>query len=176
MTIANLPLVQSEWIRQNGKMRFYLYLSETEKVCYLRGFYRLQIFANIFGPIEFPVQEFNAEQGDNWADKTFTMEEAWRVLFGTMAPWEVAELGCVFQYVHGRYTEPYNELQRTFRSMVEPLWTHLQRMPRFLQAAYNGTLLILCLERMRTNSHWLPWVRLLSTISFIRKTFWIAET
>lgn len=38
------------------------------------------------------------------------MEEAWRVLFGTMAPWEVAELGCLFQYICERYSSPYNEI------------------------------------------------------------------
>lgn len=44
--------------------------------------------------------------------ETFTMEEAWRVLFGTMAPWEVAELGCIFQYILQRYVEPCKEITR----------------------------------------------------------------
>lgn len=97
---------QTKWKTEILPLR----LSETEKVRWLRGFYRLQIFANIFGPIEFPVHEFNAEKRDGWDGKTFTMEEAWRVFFGTMAPWEVVELGCVFQYIQERYTEPYYEI------------------------------------------------------------------
>lgn len=87
-----------------------LCLSDTEKVRCLRGFYRLQIFANIFGPIEYPVHEFNVGKKDDWDRKMFSKEEAWRVLFGTMAPWEVAELGCVFQYIHERYSVPYYEI------------------------------------------------------------------
>ena len=87
-----------------------LRLSRTEKVRWLRGFYRLQIFANIFGPIELPVHECNAGKRDDWNGKAFTMEEAWRVFYGTMAPWEVTELGCVSQYIQERYTEPYNEI------------------------------------------------------------------
>ena len=51
---------------------------------------------------------------DDWVDKTFTVEEAWRVLFGTMAPWKVAELGCIFQYIYEKYTEPYNEVANNF--------------------------------------------------------------
>ena len=87
-----------------------LHLSETEKVRWFRGFYRLQIFANIFGPIEFLPYEFNGDKRDYWVDETFTIEQAWRVLFGTMAPWEVAEVGCVFRYLYEKYTGPYNEI------------------------------------------------------------------
>ena len=76
-----------------------LRLFETEKVRWFRGFYRLQIFANIFGPFELLIQGFNADKRDEWTNTTFTVEEAWCVFFGTMAPWEVAELGCVFQYI-----------------------------------------------------------------------------
>lgn len=76
-----------------------LRLFETEKVRWFRGFYRLQIFANIFGPFELLIQGFNADKRDEWNNTTFTVEEAWCVFFGTMAPWEVAELGCVFQYI-----------------------------------------------------------------------------
>lgn len=85
-----------------------LCLSDTEKLRCLRGFYRLQIFANIFAPVELPVHKTNSgRKEDSWDRKTFTMEEAWRVLFGTMAPWEVVELGCMSQYMYERYAEPY---------------------------------------------------------------------
>lgn len=105
--IAPCPKWMDETKWKNNILPLDLY--ETEKVRWLRGFYRLQIFAHIFGPVELPVHESNADKRDDWDNETFTMEEAWRVLFGTMAPWEVAELGCVFQYILQRYIEPYNE-------------------------------------------------------------------
>lgn len=39
-------------------------LYKTEKVRWLRGFYRLQIFAYIFGPTELPIHESNADKRD----------------------------------------------------------------------------------------------------------------
>ena len=111
-TFAPCPgwMNQTKWKTEILPLR----LSRTEKVRWLRGFYRLQIFANIFGPIELPVHECNAGKRDDWNGKTFTKEEAWSVFYGTMAPWEVVELGCIFQYFHGRYTEPYYEIANNF--------------------------------------------------------------
>ena len=56
------------------------------------------------------MHEPNADKRDGWDGKAFTMEEAWRIFFGTMAPWEVVEPGRVFQYIAERYAEPYNEI------------------------------------------------------------------
>ena len=36
--------------------------------------------------LELPIQGFNADKRDEWNNTTFTVEEAWCVFFGTMAP------------------------------------------------------------------------------------------
>ncbi|KAE8155127.1 hypothetical protein BDV25DRAFT_126066 [Aspergillus avenaceus] len=97
-----------------------LYLSRTEKVRFLRGFYLLQIYANIFGPVEFPAYESHSCLDNDWIDHTFTRVEAWRVLFGTMAPWEVAEFGCVWQYIYDKIKSPYIEIAEKFREYKSP--------------------------------------------------------
>lgn len=152
-----------------------LNLSKTEKVRWLRGFYRLQIHANIFGPMEFSVHECSAWKSDDWVDKMFTLEEAWRVFFGTMAPWEVAELGCVFQYLHERYIEPYNEIAKHFSQYGRVSMNSL-REDEQIPAGCSVMDADDQLKHLKTNPHWLPWARHFSTSSFIRKPSWIAET
>ncbi|KAE8152313.1 hypothetical protein BDV25DRAFT_170582 [Aspergillus avenaceus] len=87
-----------------------LSLSIIEKRRFMRGFYRLQIYANIFGHIEYPVHKDHDRIDNNWLDKTFTMEEAWRVLFSPMAPWEIAELGCVWRHIYDKIEPLYTEI------------------------------------------------------------------
>lgn len=88
-------------------------LSRVEKTRFFRGLYRLQIYGNIFGPLQrqpvYREEDYDDEYGE-WVDITFDLEEAWRVFFGTMTPWEFQELRCVWQYIYEQYNEPYAEV------------------------------------------------------------------
>lgn len=77
-------------------------LSHTEKHRLLRALCRLQIYANIFGQ---PECHWGEEWLPNdWASKEETdsskpaTEEAWRVFFGTIPPWEYHEMACVWAH------------------------------------------------------------------------------
>lgn len=94
-----------------------LQLSRTEKRRFIRAFYRLQIYANMFGNIEiFPGEKLpgreNRWNGDNWARTNFifTNVDFWRLVMSPMAPWEVEELGCFWQHCFNRLAKPYNEI------------------------------------------------------------------
>ncbi|KAF9889606.1 hypothetical protein FE257_007114 [Aspergillus nanangensis] len=89
-----------------------LKLSKIEKIRFLRALYRHQILANIFGPRDNPVNE-SPRWGElnTWLDeKIFAHEEAWGVFLGTLDPWEIGELGCVWEYLRDKYRAPYNEI------------------------------------------------------------------
>ncbi|PWY65693.1 hypothetical protein BO70DRAFT_346198 [Aspergillus heteromorphus CBS 117.55] len=92
-----------------------LSLSITEKRRFFRAFYRLQIYGNIFGAIERAVDSEWSLEDNSWHDgdnknKAFSPEEAWRLLFSTMAPWEVEEFGCFWKHCFNRYNQPYSEV------------------------------------------------------------------
>ncbi|KAE8356917.1 hypothetical protein BDV28DRAFT_125912 [Aspergillus coremiiformis] len=93
------------------------HLSKTEKIRFLRALYRWQIFANIFGPTERPVEKGQLQRCQDevmWEDEiisNFTEDERWHLFFGTMPPWEVAEIWCVWQYFHHSYQAPYIDLE-----------------------------------------------------------------
>ncbi|RAL12911.1 uncharacterized protein BO97DRAFT_450924 [Aspergillus homomorphus CBS 101889] len=98
-----------------------LKLSETETKRILRAFYRLQLYCNLFGALERSVQDKYSAFGNPWqfwrichpdlseAD-AFSDEEAWDVLFATIAPWELHELGCFWYMVYNRWEEPWSEI------------------------------------------------------------------
>ena len=94
-----------------------LQLSSTEKRRFLRAFYRLQIYGNIFGDIEIPLEGPRPERENEWwdsnwynTDSTFTNVEFWRLIMAPMAPWEVEELGCFWQHCFNRLAKPYTEV------------------------------------------------------------------
>ncbi|KAF7161744.1 hypothetical protein CNMCM5623_007231 [Aspergillus felis] len=96
-----------------------LTLSRTEQRRFLRAFYRMQIYGNIFGDIEISLGADDVEEENDWfADThgrtpTFTDEEAWRLFFGPMAPWEVEEFTCFWRHCHHRWAEPYLEISKS---------------------------------------------------------------
>lgn len=103
------------------------------------------------------------------------MEEAWRVLFGTMAPWEVTELGSVFQYILQRYIEPCNETTRYFSeygSLCMDSFPEDAQIPA-CPLVDAEDLVIRANENPATLAAMSP---TFSTSSFIRKHFWVAET
>ncbi|PYH95669.1 hypothetical protein BO71DRAFT_482710 [Aspergillus ellipticus CBS 707.79] len=67
-----------------------LSLSETEKRRFFRALYRLQTYGNIFGGIERVLDSDWSLEDNLWYEKdpTFCNEEAWRLFFGTMAPYQ----------------------------------------------------------------------------------------
>ncbi|GFF44548.1 hypothetical protein IFM58399_07318 [Aspergillus lentulus] len=96
-----------------------LTLSRMEQRRFLRAFYRMQIYGNIFGHIAIPLGADNVEEENDWfADDrgrtpTFTDEETWRLFFGPIAPWEVEEFSCFWQHCYNRWEEPYLEISKT---------------------------------------------------------------
>ncbi|OOF95319.1 hypothetical protein ASPCADRAFT_169826 [Aspergillus carbonarius ITEM 5010] len=76
--------------------------TDTEKRRFLRAFYRLQAYSNIFGSIERTVDSEPSLDENLWFEAqppTFTDEEAWRLFFGTMTPWETEEIACLWIHV-----------------------------------------------------------------------------
>jgi len=92
-------------------------LSKTEKRRFLRAFYRLQIYGNLFGPIEIPLNTEPPETENDWTYKRvwdpgppiFSEEEVWRFFFAT-TPWEVEELCCFWRHCYTRWAAPYFEI------------------------------------------------------------------
>ena len=94
-----------------------LQLSRTEKRRFIRAFYRLQMYANIFGNIEISLEEKSPKRENRWngynldrSNFTFTNVDFWRLVMSPMAPWEVEELGCFWQYCFKRLAKSYNEI------------------------------------------------------------------
>lgn len=93
-------------------------LSKTEKRRFLRAFYRLQIYGNLFGPIEIPLNTEPPETENDWTYKRtwdpdppiFSEEEVWCLFFATMAPWVVEELCCFWLHCYTRWAAPYFEI------------------------------------------------------------------
>lgn len=118
-----------------------LQLSRIEKRRFLRAFYRLQIYGNIFGDVEIPLdgqrpEKENAWFGSNWdqTNITFSDAEFWRLMMAPMAPWEVEELGCFWQHCFNRLAKPYHEIASSLldcetryqNSFINELPTHEQ--------------------------------------------------
>ncbi|KAL4871163.1 hypothetical protein BDV12DRAFT_164876, partial [Aspergillus spectabilis] len=112
-----------------------LELSKTEKKRYFRAFYRLQTYGNLFSAGENPVDIPSPGYPRYW-DKCFSEDEVWRLFFGPFAPWEVEELGCLWQYFHDRNGERYyeiaNDLMQYGRNPVSILPEHLRVLPNGL--------------------------------------------
>ncbi|GFF55003.1 hypothetical protein IFM51744_08517 [Aspergillus udagawae] len=109
-----------EWMDlEEWKNEIPLTLSRMEQRRFLRAFYRMQIYGNIFGHIEIPLGADDVEEENDWfADTrgrtpTFTDEETWRLFFGPMAPWEVEEFSCFWQHCYHRWTDPYREIAKS---------------------------------------------------------------
>ncbi|CRL26732.1 Lysosome-associated membrane glycoprotein, conserved site [Penicillium camemberti] len=98
-------------------------LSHTEKHRLLRALCRLQIYANIFGQPE-------CHRGGDWFRNDWNTkketdsskpasEEAWRVFFGTIPPWEYHEMACVWAYFTTMFDPIYKEVTAGLYELVE---------------------------------------------------------
>lgn len=85
---------------------FPVMLSSSEQYRFIRALCRLQTHANIIGRAEYPLDNpargfpFRNDWKNNETDAPFSPEEeAYRLFFGTMPPWECDEMGCVWTYL-----------------------------------------------------------------------------
>ncbi|KAJ5509992.1 hypothetical protein N7453_002095 [Penicillium expansum] len=97
-------------------------LSHTEKHRLLRALCRLQSYANIFGDPE--CRDREATVSNNWEFKKESGssrpadEEAWRVFFGTIPPWEYHEMACVWTYFTMIFDPIYEEVATGLKELV----------------------------------------------------------
>ncbi|KAJ5174470.1 uncharacterized protein N7482_000347 [Penicillium canariense] len=88
-----------------------LKMSDCEKRRFLRALYRLYTHANIFGLPEVHPQS-------NSIDNGFDNEQAYRLFFGAMPPWEYQEIGCVWSYLMTQYGSVFNEISHALRNAM----------------------------------------------------------
>lgn len=89
-----------------------LRFSPTERSRFFRAFYRLQIWCNIFGkPLYHQESNEGKVESNKWVDLgTFSCQDAFRLLFGTMSPWEIEEVGCLWTFMEHRYSQVFEEI------------------------------------------------------------------
>ncbi|KAH1826894.1 hypothetical protein KXX35_007247 [Aspergillus fumigatus] len=101
-------------------------LSRIEQRRFLRAFYRMQIYGNIFGDIELPLGADDVEEENEWFEMwgsqtpTFTDGEIWRLFFAPLAPWEVEEFMCFWRHCYQRLEEPYLEISKSVAAYAAP--------------------------------------------------------
>ncbi|KAK9609075.1 hypothetical protein V6Z94_008495 [Aspergillus fumigatus] len=101
-------------------------LSRIEQRRFLRAFYRMQIYGNIFGDIELPLGADDVEEENEWFEMwgsqtpTFTDGEIWRLFFAPLAPWEVEEFMCFWRHCYQRWEEPYLEISKSVAAYAAP--------------------------------------------------------
>ncbi|OQD68308.1 hypothetical protein PENPOL_c003G10715 [Penicillium polonicum] len=123
-------------------------LSHTEKHRLLRALCRLQIYANIFGAPERTDVEWLR---NDWVLKKETNsskpadEEAWRVFFGTIPPWEYHEMGCVWIYFTMMFDPIYEEMTAGLHDLVEkhmskddPMYPFFDWLPEDVRPPFGG--------------------------------------
>ncbi|KAJ5970172.1 uncharacterized protein N7479_000090 [Penicillium vulpinum] len=98
-------------------------LSQTEKHRLLRALCRLQTYKNIFG---YPERRGGEEWiRNNWDLKKQSSndrnsgEEAYRVFFGTIPPWEYHEMACVWVYFTTMFDPIYEDITTGLYDLVE---------------------------------------------------------
>ncbi|KAJ5192147.1 hypothetical protein N7449_008289 [Penicillium cf. viridicatum] len=96
-------------------------LSHTERHRVLRALCRLQICANIFGEYENTTTE--TVNHNHWRlnpkHDLCCDEEAYRVLFGTMPPWEFQEIGSLWAYLATLFDHIYKDISAGLYELVE---------------------------------------------------------
>ncbi|KGO74996.1 hypothetical protein PITC_032340 [Penicillium italicum] len=96
-------------------------LSHTEKHRFLRALCRLQIYANIFGEYEHTTVEkvkYNGWKNSPKSGLAFD-EEAYRLFFGTVPPWEFQEVGCLWAFLTTLFDDIYKEISTGLYELVE---------------------------------------------------------
>ncbi|MCJ1378707.1 hypothetical protein MMC17_001806 [Xylographa soralifera] len=92
-------------------------LSENETSRFLRAFYRLHIYCNLFG--------FRENHSEAWfpnrrsltkpvISSTFEFDEIWDLFFATMPFWEVEEIACLEAYFRIQWTGIFKEVAPYF--------------------------------------------------------------
>ncbi|KAJ5592171.1 hypothetical protein N7537_009075 [Penicillium hordei] len=96
-------------------------LSHAEKHRFLRALCRLQICANIFGEYEHTTTEIvNHNHWSRGPEHDLCCdEEAYRVFFGTMPPWEFQEIGCLWAYFTTLFDHIYKKISAGLYDLVE---------------------------------------------------------
>lgn len=88
-------------------------LSDRETSRFLRAFYRLQIYCNLFGGREIHSEEYfpnhRSLKKPIIAD-AFSYDEQWDMFFATMPLWEVEEIACVWVYFRNQWTKVFEEV------------------------------------------------------------------
>ncbi|KAL4797839.1 hypothetical protein BDV19DRAFT_386872 [Aspergillus venezuelensis] len=70
----------------------------------------------MFGQGEHPVDAPEPGPCIYWGDNGFDDEEIWRLFFGTLAPWEYNEFGCLWRYCYDRTKDPYAEIRSDLKA------------------------------------------------------------
>ena len=117
---ATLP-EPSWWAHgSGGKWESPIKFSSTERARFFRAYFRFQTWCHIFGQPEYGGHYLSSTPSDReppsenqWTDRTFTLEQAWRLIWGTMPPWEIEEVGSLVDYFMSKYVEVFNEMTTT---------------------------------------------------------------
>jgi hypothetical protein len=91
-------------------------MSDTEKRRFMRALCRLQTHANILGPPEDP-----PSPDPRWSriGNSFENEQAYRLFFGAMPPWEYQEMGCVWSYLMTKYDPVIKKISTDLRDAMK---------------------------------------------------------
>lgn len=128
---ATLP-APSWWDHDAQEWELPIKLSHTERARFFRAFYRLQTWCHIFGQPEYgrfytsiPVwwwvwKELERPSVNEWKNRTFTREEAYRVIWGTMPPWELEEVASLLEYFESKYTQVFQEIMTALKNGYKP--------------------------------------------------------
>lgn len=85
--------------------------SPNERARFFRAFYRFHTWCNIFGQQEYyPARPSENEFRNKWVNKTFSAKNGWRLIWGTMPPWEVEEVGCLWLYFKLKIEQIFKEI------------------------------------------------------------------
>jgi hypothetical protein len=114
---ATLP-APSWWDHKARKWEPPIKFSHTERARFFRAFYRFQTWCHIFGQPEYgclsSATSFSAgpqrPPENEWTDRTFTLEQAWRLIWGTIPPWEIEEVGSLLDYFLSKYIHVFQEI------------------------------------------------------------------
>jgi hypothetical protein len=151
--VMNAP--RPEWIEQTHWecTVIPIVLIQTEKHRFIRSFCRLQTLAHIFARCkDWPrlTKILNDWEGKKDASPFHSVEEqAYRLFYGTMPPWESDEMGSVWAYFNTKYDVIYKEV---YNGLLDLLRNHpcyvngdpgqpsdwFEYLPRHVQAPYWG--------------------------------------
>lgn len=99
-------------------------LSHTEAHRFPRALCRIQIHANIFARPEQPLKPgFPDIIYKDWYQGRESLIEAFHLFFGTLPPWEQAEMGAVWAYLNTKFPPFYKEVSDIMHDLVDKYGT-----------------------------------------------------